>query len=100
MFTGPQWNTWIELPYEPTQHSVLDYARGVVEAGFPPGVLMIDDRWSYDYGNWTFDAIRFPDPAAMTAELHALGFAVMLWLVPFVSPDSADLPNAGIATGS
>ncbi len=89
MFTGPQWNTWIELPYEPTQHSVLDYARGVVEAGFPPGVLMIDDRWSYDYGNWTFDAIRFPDPAAMTAELHALGFAVMLWLVPFVSPDSA-----------
>ena len=50
---------------------------------------MIDDRWSYDYGNWTFDGTRFPDPAAMTAELHTLGFAVMLWLVPFVSPDSA-----------
>jgi alpha-glucosidase (family GH31 glycosyl hydrolase) len=89
MFAGPQWNTWIEMPYEPTQQSVLGYARGVVDAGFPPGVLMIDDRWSYDYGNWTFDGTRFPDPGAMTAELHTLGFAVMLWLVPFVSPDSA-----------
>ncbi|HET9648045.1 MAG TPA: glycoside hydrolase family 31 protein [Microlunatus sp.] len=89
MFSGPQWNTWIELPYEPTQDGVLAYARGVVEAGFPPGVLMIDDRWSYDYGTWVFDATRFEDPAAMTAELHGLGFRVMLWLVPFVSPDSA-----------
>ena len=90
MFAGPQWNTWIEMPYdESSQDRVLAYARGVVDEGFPPGVLMIDDRWSVDYGNWTFDVARFPDPAAMTAELHRLGFHVMVWLVPFVSPDSA-----------
>ena len=87
MFAGPQWNTWIEMPYdESSQDRVLAYARGVVDEGFPPGVLMIDDRWSVDYGNWAFDVARFPDPAAMTAELHRLGFPVMVWLVPFVSP--------------
>src|SRR3954452_8206991 len=88
MFSAPQYNTWIEMPYAPTQEGVLAYARGVLEAGFPPGLLMIDDRWSEDYGDWRFDPTRFPDPASMTAQLHAWGFAVMLWLVPFVSPDS------------
>jgi alpha-glucosidase (family GH31 glycosyl hydrolase) len=89
MFSSPQYNSWIELPYQPTQAGVLQYAHGLLEAGFPPGVLMIDDQWSADYGNWVFDRARFPDPAALCARLHALGFAVMVWLVPFVSPDSA-----------
>ena len=44
MFTAPQYNTWIEMPYHPTQKAVLDYARGALEAGFPPGLIMIDDR--------------------------------------------------------
>ena len=77
------------MPYRPTQAGVLAYAEGVLSAGFPPGVLMIDDQWSVDYGTWVFDGARFPDPAAMCDRLHALGFSVMVWLVPFVSPDSA-----------
>ena len=89
MFSAPQYNTWIEMPYRPTQDDVLAYAEGLVGAGFPAGVLMIDDLWSIDYGNWVFDAARFPDPAAMCDRLHELGFIVMVWLVPFVSPDSA-----------
>ena len=88
MFTAPQYNTWIEMPFHPTQQAVLDYARGVIDAGFPPGLIMIDDRWSVDYGNWTFDRARFPQPAEMTRQLHEMGFSVMLWLVPFLSPDS------------
>jgi alpha-glucosidase (family GH31 glycosyl hydrolase) len=88
MFTAPQYNTWIEMPYHPTQEKVIDYARGLLDGGFPPGVIMIDDRWSVDYGNWTFDRTRFPNPVEMTRRLHELGFSVMVWLVPFVSPDS------------
>lgn len=88
MFTAPQYNTWIEMPYRPTQEAVLAYADGVLDAGFPPGVLMIDDLWSVDYGTWRFDPATFPDPAAMTRRLHDAGFAVMVWVVPFVSPDS------------
>jgi alpha-glucosidase (family GH31 glycosyl hydrolase) len=94
MFSAPQYNTWIEMPYAPTQEGVLAYARGVLDAGFPPGLLMIDDRWSEDYGDWRFDPTRFPDPATMITELHAWGFAVMLWLVPFVSPDSENSRTA------
>ena len=94
MFSAPQYNTWIEMPYAPTQEGVLAYAQGVLDAGFPPGLLMIDDRWSEDYGDWRFDPTRFPDPAAMISRLHGWGFAVMLWVVPFVSPDSENSRTA------
>lgn len=88
MFTAPQYNTWIEMPYAPTQGAVLGYVRGFLDAGFPPGLVMIDDRWSAAYGTWRFEPTRFPDPAQMIRQLHEWGCSVMLWLVPFVSPDS------------
>jgi alpha-glucosidase (family GH31 glycosyl hydrolase) len=89
MFTAPQYNTWIEMPYEARQDAVLNYVRGLLDQGFPPGVVMIDDRWSVDYGVWRFDPAHVADPAAMIEQLHAWGCRVMLWLVPFISPDSA-----------
>lgn len=88
MLATPQYNTWIEMPYRPTQDATVAYVRGLLDAGFPPGLVMIDDRWSVDYGDWRFDRMQFPDPTAMVETLHAWGCTVMLWLVPFVSPDS------------
>lgn len=88
-FTMPQFNTWIELIYDQNQSDILRYARSVCENGYAHGVLMIDDNWQEDYGIWKFHEGRFPDPKAMMNELHALGFQVMPWVVPFVSPDSA-----------
>jgi alpha-glucosidase (family GH31 glycosyl hydrolase) len=99
MFAAPQYNTWIEMPYAPTQDGVLAYVRGLLDAGFPPGVVMIDDRWSPAYGTWRFEPSRFPDPAGMVRQLHAWGCPLMLWLVPFVSPDSdtfRDLRERGL----
>lgn len=87
-FTAPQYNTWIELMYDQNQRDVLRYAERIVAHGFPPGVLMIDDTWQEDYGKWNFNPGRFPDPKAMIERLHELGFKVMLWVCPFVSPDS------------
>ncbi|OAS14807.1 glycoside hydrolase family 31 protein [Paenibacillus oryzisoli] len=88
LFTAPQYNLWIELLYEPTQEKVLQYAKDVLACGMPPGVIMIDDNWHEPYGTWTFHTGRFPDPKSMVDELHALGFKVMVWVCPFVSPDS------------
>ena len=88
LFAAPQHNTWIELMYDQNQRDILKYARAIVDNGFPPGVLMIDDNWQEDYGKWDFHPGRFPDPKAMMRELHALGFKVMVWVCPFVSPDS------------
>ncbi|MBR4687255.1 MAG: glycoside hydrolase, partial [Bacteroidales bacterium] len=68
----PQYNTWIELVYDQNQADVLRYAHGIVDNGFPPGILMIDDNWQKYYGSTEFRPDRFPDPKGMVDELHAL----------------------------
>jgi alpha-glucosidase (family GH31 glycosyl hydrolase) len=88
LFRAPQYNTWIEMTYDPTQEKVHRYAQDLLQAGFPPGVLMIDDNWMEANGNWRFHPGRFPRPAEMIAELHKMGFKLMLWTCPLVSPDS------------
>lgn len=88
MFKIPQYNTWIELGKNQNQKGILDYAYKIKENDFPVGVFMIDDIWSKDYGNFEFRPDKFPDPKGMINELHSMGFKIMLWVTPFVSPDS------------
>jgi len=87
LFTNPQYNTWIELVYNQNQRDIMKYARSILANGFPPGVLMIDDNWQEDYGKLNFHPGRFSNPKQMIDSLHKLGFKVMLWVCPFVSPD-------------
>jgi alpha-glucosidase (family GH31 glycosyl hydrolase) len=86
-FSKPQYNTWIELNFNHNQADVLKYAHNIIKNGYEPGVLMIDNSWQEQHGNWNFHSGRFPNPKAMVDELHGLGFKVMLWVSPFVSPD-------------
>ncbi len=88
LFSQPQWNTWIELTYNQNQQEILQYAHNIIDNGFKPGVLMIDDTWQENYGLWQFHPGRFPHPKAMMDQLHQMGFKVMLWVCPFVSADS------------
>jgi len=88
LFSAPQYNTWIELVYNQNQKDVMTYARNILVNGLPAGVLMIDDNWQEDYGNWNFHPARFPNPKQMIDSLHIMGFKVMVWVCPFVSPDS------------
>lgn len=88
MFEKPQFNTWIEMEWDCSQEKVLNYAHEIIKNGYPAGVLMIDDCWCKDYGVWKFDTEKFPNPKEMISELHELGFTVMLWCCPFISPDS------------
>jgi alpha-glucosidase len=88
LFSSPQYNTWIELLYNQNQNDVLKYAKAIIDNGFPPGVIMIDDNWQENYGVWKFHPGRFSDPKAMMDTLHSWGFKVMLWVCPFISPDS------------
>lgn len=98
-FVAPQYCTWVEMFYEATQEKLLNYARSIIHHGFPPGVIILDDNWMKDYGSWDFEKHRFPDPAGMIDTLHELGFKIMLWVCPYVSPDSItfrQLNEAGI----
>lgn len=89
-FSMPQYNTWIELMYNQNQADILAYAHHVVDHDFPAGVFMVDDNWQKYYGNFEFKPERFPDPKAMVDELHRMGFRILLWICPFVSPDSPE----------
>lgn len=84
-FTTAQYNTWMHCTYNPTQESVLEYAHELLDSGFEPGILIIDEGWHKPYGTWEFDEIKFPAPKAMTEELHSLGFTILLWVCPFVT---------------
>lgn len=89
-FSMPQYNTWIELQYNQNQADVEKYADDILSNGYPAGILMIDDNWQRYYGNYDFKAERFPDPKGMIDRLHAKGFKIMVWVCPFVSPDSPE----------
>ncbi len=90
LFTHPQYNTWIELTYDQNETDILEYASGIIDNGLPPGVFMIDDTWQLDYGVWDFHPGKFAHPKEMINRLHGMGFKVMLWVCPFVSPDSPE----------
>ena len=89
-FSMPQYNTWIELMYNQNQVDILKYADNVLKHDFPVGVFMVDDNWQKYYGNFEFKPERFPDPKGMIEKLHTQGFKIMLWVCPFVSPDSPE----------
>jgi len=89
--TRPQYNTWIELIYNQNQADILRYAHAIADNGFPTGaVFMVDDNWQKYYGNYDFKPDLFPDPKGMMDELHGMGYRVMLWVCPYVSPDSPE----------
>ncbi len=87
-FQVPQYNTWIELMYQQNQTDIMEYAHSILQNGMQPGILIIDEGWDEYYGAYSFHPGRFPDPKKMIGELHALGFSVMLWISPYISPDS------------
>ena len=87
----PQYNTWMELIYNQNQADILKYAKDIVDNRFPTdAVFMVDDNWQKYYGNFEFKPDLFPDPKAMVDRLHRMGFKVMFWLSPYVSPDSPE----------
>ncbi len=98
MFEMPQYCTWIELQYEQNQKAILDYAAGILKSGMPAGELIIDDNWQIDYGVWDFDPGAFARPKEMVSKLKEMGFKVILWIAPYISPDCAtfrDLEQKG-----
>lgn len=89
-FSMPQYDTEIDLKDKLHQEGILSYAKQILKHKFPAGIFMIEDGWQKQYGNFDFKRDRFPNPTAMIEELHAKGFRMMLWVCPFVSPDSPE----------
>lgn len=94
LFEGPIYNSWIELTFNQNQADILKYANSILENHMPPGVIMIDDGWSDYYGKWTFNKDKFPDAEGMIKTLNEMGFKVMLWVCPFITPDTKEFRYA------
>lgn len=94
-FMGPQYNSWVMFLWNQKQEDILSYARSIIEKGYKPGLLIIDDTWQQNYGVWEFNRGNFPDPKAMMDELREMGFMPALWMCPYVS-SSASWKSPGI----
>lgn len=88
MWRAPIWTTWARYKTHISQARVIEFADDIIAHGYPHGIMEIDDKWQTHYGDLTFDPARFPDPRAMVKALHARGFAVTCWVMPFVNPDA------------
>jgi alpha-D-xyloside xylohydrolase len=84
----PEWASGFwqsKLRYE-TQDELLDVAREYKKRGLPLSVIVADFfHWTH-MGDWKFDPVCWPDPAAMVRELEALGVRLMVSIWPTVSP--------------
>jgi alpha-D-xyloside xylohydrolase len=86
----PEWAAgfWqCKLRYK-TQEELLAVAREHKRRGLPMSVIVIDYfNWTR-MGEWKFDPVCWPDPAAMVRELAQMGIKVMISVWPTVNPDS------------
>ncbi|MFB3924144.1 MAG: glycoside hydrolase family 31 protein [Terriglobia bacterium] len=87
VFERPIWGTWCQYFAKVTQRDVIAYARKLHDGGWPASFLIIDDGWQTHYGDNEFNS-KFPNPKAMTDEIHGLGYKLVLWVENFANPDS------------
>ncbi|WP_440846297.1 glycoside hydrolase family 31 protein [Sphingomonas sp. 22176] len=75
-----------------TQDELLSVARDYQRRGIPLAVIVADFfHWPVQ-GDWRFDEREWPDPAAMTAELKAMGTELLVSVWPTVDPRSENYP--------
>jgi alpha-D-xyloside xylohydrolase len=73
-------------------NELLDVVREHRRRKLPLDTVVLDWNWWPDVRQWsgmTWDAKRFPDPAAMTAALHAQHVRLMVSIWPAVGVDNA-----------
>ncbi len=71
---------WRDVYDGPSQ--VLEDIARLRAAKVPLGWVLVDNPWESCVGTLTFDRNRFPDPAGLIRQVHALGLRFMLWVSP------------------
>jgi alpha-glucosidase len=69
---------------------VRDIAARFRQGGIPCDHLWLDIDYMDGYRDFTFDPHRFPDPAAMLADLNAQGYKVVTIIDPGIKADPTD----------
>jgi alpha-glucosidase/alpha-D-xyloside xylohydrolase len=69
----------------PTQEQLLAVAKGYRDRQLPLDVLVVDFLNMTKQGEMDLDPARWPDPAAMNQQLHAMGIGTLLSVWPHYS---------------
>lgn len=77
-YAKPLFNSWAQFYTDVTQASTLSWATGLHKAGVPLQAIQVDDGWATHYGDTTFNS-KFPDPKALSDQIHAMGYDFGLW---------------------
>ena len=88
----PEWAAgfWqCRLRYK-TQDELLAVAREHKRRGLPMSVIVVDYFHWKMMGDWDWDTICWPDPAAMVRELKEMGIELMVSIWPTVNANSAN----------
>jgi alpha-glucosidase/alpha-D-xyloside xylohydrolase len=70
----------------PTQDQLLAVAKGYRERNLPLDVLVVDFLNMTRQGEMDLDPARWPDPAAVNDQLHAMGIETLLSVWPHFAP--------------
>ena len=86
----PDWSlgVWMSRAYYRTADELLNTAREIRARELPCEVITLDGRAWLDTATrfaFEWDQSRYPNPKAVTDELHQLGFKVCVWEYPLVS---------------
>lgn len=76
-----------KLRYQ-TQEELLEVARRYKAEGIPIDVIVVDFFHWPKQGEWKFDPVYWPDPAAMIRELTDMGIKLMVSIWPTVDRES------------
>jgi alpha-glucosidase (family GH31 glycosyl hydrolase) len=86
-YETPLWNSWAQFYTNVDQAGFLDYVHRLHDAKVPGHTMSLDDGWMSHYGDFTFNA-KFPDPKAMSDEVHRLGYRFGLWVTLWINLDA------------
>jgi alpha-glucosidase (family GH31 glycosyl hydrolase) len=92
-YTKPLFNSWAQFYTDVTQASTLAWATGLHDSGIPAQTIQVDDGWATHYGDMTFNS-KFPDPKALSDQIHALGYDFGLWETLWINNDAVNYAYA------
>ncbi len=82
LFRYPIWSTWGQDKMYVDQEEVLYYVDKIYEHGFAVSQIEITGMYTPMHSDFVFGP-KFPDLRYMTDKIHALGYKVACWIIPF-----------------
>lgn len=102
IFLNPIWSTWAAFKTNISAQKIIDFAYNITQLySYTISQLEIDDKYSLEYGDLSFDPEKFPSDSAysLNETLYGLGVpGISAWVTPFVNPTATgftDMANCG-----